>query len=597
MKIKRLFALCLTLCLLCGVCSMEAYAKPVYSNVMVLPDNTTTIASEAFSGCPMHTYVLLPYGVQTIQSRAFANTSSMKYITLPASLTYIASDAFSGSSVYGALVAKGSYAHSWCSSKGMRCYLYTGDVVATMSPTSASSGTKVTVTVSLGDIYMEGYETYQWQQSTDNTTWYNCSMTGNKTASMSFNASTTTSKYYYRCAVTDNLNKWYSNSVKLYSGSFKINSAAVSGTTVNLTWEAVANATYDVLMSQNGSSYNTVITDLEDCSYKVDCLAKNTKYWFKVRKNVNGSTETSAAVTATTGTYTSGTVYRALLIGEVNFDPICNRNWGDVQIMASMLRSRYGGTGGTYGVVQKKNLTPSGIQSAISSTFNGADSDDVSLFFIASHGDVSHTGTYAGALSTVSDTGSESYILLSTLAGYLKNVPGKVIVILESCGSGAAVYSNAAEMQADYQKTVNNASAFTSAAIGAFSSVDSEIDLGDEYFEFDENGAVILAEPNTGEFRNSKFYVLTASQYRQLSWGTENGPYNYFTFDLTAGVGTSGGMAADTNSNGRVTLNELYTYIKTYGDARSFYDSDTGTYVHQNVQVYPSGSSYDLFKR
>ena len=102
--------------------------------------------------------------------------------------------------------------------------------------------------------------------------------------------------------------------------------------------------------------------------------------------------------------------------------------------------------------------------------------------------------------------------------------------------------------------------------------------------------------PNTGELRvENKFYVLTASRYLEESWGTEKGPYNYFTKWLTDGIGTSGSMAADANANGEATLSELFNYVAKRGNDYPFeYD---GTTYYQHVQVYPKDSDYGLFRR
>ena len=80
-----------------------------------------------------------------------------------------------------------------------------------------------------------------------------------------------------------------------------------------------------------------------------------------------------------------------------------------------------------------------------------------------------------------------------------------------------------------------------------------------------------------------------------MSWGHEGGDAgNYFTDWLIEGIGSSGQMPADTNANNYVTLNELYKYIAQYDDHTFF---DGYDYYTQQVQVYPTNSSYNLFKR
>lgn len=287
--------------------------------------------------------------------------------------------------------------------------------------------------------------------------------------------------------------------------------------------------------------------------------------------------------------------YRALLIGEENFlSDVCTRNRGDVLHMENMLMNVRGYYGGHYSITKKYDLSAKQVLSAIKTTFADADENDVSLFFIATHGDVSSTGEYAGYLSMV----PSGDMLLGELANALKAVPGKVIVILESCGSGAAVYANgngATDRKAMLEAAKQRAKAFDAAAIRAFVNADTGVRVRVDASDSGDTRA------NTGEFRvDNKFYVLTASDYNELSWGNEvydaDRSYNYFTLWLIQGIGVSGSMPADANNNGQTTLNELYRYISDVGDDFPFRPTDGGVY-YQHVQVYPSNSKYVLFCR
>ncbi|MCR5664355.1 MAG: caspase family protein [Oscillospiraceae bacterium] len=286
----------------------------------------------------------------------------------------------------------------------------------------------------------------------------------------------------------------------------------------------------------------------------------------------------ATAAPETSAANDSAVTYRALLVGEVNFywgwwygSETANRNRTDVELMSQMLGSVYGPMGGKYSVTSKFNLSCEGMHEAINETFAGADSNDVSLVFIATHGETSvEEGEDAGALVMVDPSYSYyvEYLQLIDLANWLKAVPGKVIVILGSCGSGAAVVSNgdrAAAAQAD--------EAFTRAAIRAFSEAEGEV-------------------RNTGEFRDSKFYVLTAAAHMESSWGTESSgdSYNYFTASIAEAAGS--GFPADTDGSRIVTLDELYQYVyeEAYGP---YYDGND--YYYQHAQVYPENSNYPLF--
>ena len=276
-----------------------------------------------------------------------------------------------------------------------------------------------------------------------------------------------------------------------------------------------------------------------------------------------------------------GTVkYRALLIAEVFFSfETANRNRGDVQRINAMLKRTFGPEGGAYSVSRFSDLSAAGIRDAIGSTFADADSNDVSLFFIATHGvtDVA-SGPDAGAIVTIEQLGAEEgYLRLGTLADWLKAVPGKVIVLLGSCGSGAAVYSNGkAAFSPDFSDESDTA--FTEAVVRCFEEADGERSAG-------------AAEPQTGEFRNSKFYVLTAAAHQESSWGQESStPYNFFPYLFAEGAGLD--MPADVNGDLSITLDEMYQFCSQY--ALGPYNDGTGDY-YQHVQVYPTNSSYPLF--
>ena len=117
--------------------------------------------------------------------------------------------------------------------------------------------------------------------------------------------------------------------------------------------------------------------------------------------------------------------YRALLIGEENFpNDRCRRNRGDVDLMKTMLNSVLGPAGGSYAVTCKYDLDHTSVLNAIRNTFAGADSNDVSLFFIATHGDSASLGSDAGSLALIGYGYDEQWISIPELASALKAVPG-----------------------------------------------------------------------------------------------------------------------------------------------------------------------------
>lgn len=290
--------------------------------------------------------------------------------------------------------------------------------------------------------------------------------------------------------------------------------------------------------------------------------------------------------------------YRALLVSEDDFYfsrtagrssawEHISRNKNDAELMSTLLGRVSAPDGGRYSVTVKHNTSRDGLVSAIQSAFGEADENDVSLFFIATHGDSADAtpADRAGALVMASlDETYPEYFYLSELRDQLLQVPGKVIVILESCGAGASVVKNSAADNA------GDAQSFDLQAANLFRDADPGV------VEGATNGSGLAT--NTGELRRvNKFYVLCCSEYREESWGLEPDG-NFFTRWLAQGVGKSGSMPADRhyagNKNGIVDLHELYRYIAGVGDSTPIKASG-GTY-YQHVQVYPSSVRFALFK-
>ena len=292
-------------------------------------------------------------------------------------------------------------------------------------------------------------------------------------------------------------------------------------------------------------------------------------------------------------------VYRALLIGETRFPGTRMNNLpaaNDVSLMKKMLKNTKGAAKVKWSVTTHTNRTSVQIKEDIQSAFAEAQEGDVSLFYISTHGDDAQSfdedfPEYAGYLMTYPDAGYTSYyerntLTLVELASWLKEVPGRVVVVIDSCGSGAAVYNSGAES--------NSAAAAANAkSASGFSPVDFNEAVVNAFGEQDKG--VMAPGLDEGAFViQNKFYVLTASAYQEASW-TKGDKYSYFTKWLTDGIKTKGSMPADANKNKLTTLDELYRYIKKRGSKQVFLSN--GVRYKQHVQVYPSNSSFELFYR
>ena len=303
--------------------------------------------------------------------------------------------------------------------------------------------------------------------------------------------------------------------------------------------------------------------------------------------------------------------YRALVIGEKTFgNQKASRNEADANHMEAMLNSVSGLTGveDHFTVTKKIDLTYEGIELAIRDTFEGTQPQDISLFFIATHG-VEYTGDLAMS-------NWERNLSIATLADWLNTyVQGKVIVILESCYAGYAIYTP--EIQENNRKGSNSQmySAMNSEP-SVLSGGDYFAELAVQVFAEKDPGVRVGQGPagsdgglrkNSGEMRvENKFYVLAASRHNEESFGyagtSDDNPGNLFTIWLLEGVGKKNKSPADTSpKDSALTLKELFNYINKYSKEPIYHkelDDDGITIIvksYQHVQCYPKDCNFICF--
>ncbi len=366
-------------------------------------------------------------------------------------------------------------------------------------------------------------------------------------------------------------------------------------------WPVVTNANgYDVFISTRSGQTPKVSGHMRwNYGYHTSAVLDRTYYYRvrTVRTFSNGdvsyspwSEEFSYARQAVQPTY------RALLIGNTyenqeDYLPGCDN---DAQAMASMLR-RMSGT--PYSINVQHDLSDSGMIAAIQSTFAGAKASDVSLFYFSGHGANSPDTDFHGALVGRLHT----YLSVSRLKEELDKVPGRKIVILDSCHSGFMIGK-------DGEPTVNTSpSTFNSEVIRLFSSSPAmSLAALDEEMEevVTDDASAMLIPRSGGNLASSGYYVITAAHSSEQSVSASYDQnhdnigdrfFGLFTYSLCYGSGwnsaTNQGISelkADRDSNGKITLYEAYLYAKVLAKQKN---------PNQNAQIYPDNSAFVVWSK
>lgn len=216
-------------------------------------------------------------------------------------------------------------------------------------------------------------------------------------------------------------------------------------------------------------------------------------------------------------------------------------------------------------ITVKKDLTGVQIGEAIEDAFRGAAAEDTCLFFYTGHGN-DDPDLRPGALLGIgydAENGVVDALEGQQLAEILdRTCPGKVIVILDSCGSGSLIYEGD-----------GSPNAFVRGAAAAFSG----------------RGGRLYS--NTGELLGSKFTVLAAAEHGDYGWiGPVSSRVNasLFCYSLIRALGCSfpagaysGTMPADTDGDNRLTLEEVFRGANRYLNEYKAAHPDAPTQVFQ----------------
>lgn len=172
-----------------------------------------------------------------------------------------------------------------------------------------------------------------------------------------------------------------------------------------------------------------------------------------------------------------------------------------------------------------------GFERLVADSFEGAEPWDISLFYITTHGLLEPGAPAMDFAMLLSDGHSEHALTAWELHRVLSRVPGRKILIIDSCNAGAL------------------------------------IDRG------------MPGDGLSSLFTTPEYRVITASGGSEPSffWSTGQGSLrggSYFADALSTGISRSGNYAADSNRDGLITLEELHGYLM-------------GHYGLATPQVYP----------
>ena len=260
--------------------------------------------------------------------------------------------------------------------------------------------------------------------------------------------------------------------------------------------------------------------------------------------------------------------YRALLVSEENYpfqeNTVRTGSKASMQAIASLLETAEF-EDASFVARGAEDLSKAELVAEIRSTFRNATPLDVSLIYITCH------GSYEGGMSFL-ELSDGSSISARDLERELRAIPGTVVVLIDSCGSGGAI--GAASEYENFAKGITGA--FSGAAIrGSKYKVIASAGLDQDSYRIAFN-----ADAGAG--------IMATAFARALCDGAG--------WDIDRG--DRGTMGADSNYDGSITLDELYQYMRSRVDwYLGVASSLTGQTYRQSVQVWPEGDPFVIFRR
>ena len=525
-------------------------ADNVFSNcdtllTVTFPDTLKHIGNDAFSNCKKLKSPNLPLGLLTIGDRAFSNITFF-YINLPRTLTFIGEDAFKGISFINTY--KGTYSNNWANnffaiypdvtSIG---FYYTHIYINNRSKKDIIlfENDVVSLNTYLSNDDEENISDYIWQYSYDCINWIDIDT--DAFYDYTFYAKDYVQKTFFRVKVIDITGVYYSNIVSCVclEDGFKILEPFVNGTSVYFDWNYdYYGLTYTLYMKENDYDYIVLTENANEQFIDISDLNPNTQYTFKFEAKMNDNNAFSEEIVIKTEEKNEKN--HALLIAEAyNYGEFITLPdaIGDIRLMSNMLNTLNTPQNINFQYVRKVDVSSEQIHQAILDTFKDTKEDDISLFYITSHGNMSEDN--AGSILTFDKELSDIELLsLDTLSEWLSAIPGKKIIFLEFCSSGSALYES------------------------------------DQY---------------KAPFKKDNFFVIVSSDHLEESYicdDTDN-PISQYTVALFNALGNGENFNCDKNNDGLATTNEILSYIDAY--------IKNNYYNYQHVSAYSFLDDYKVF--
>ena len=227
----------------------------------------------------------------------------------------------------------------------------------------------------------------------------------------------------------------------------------------------------------------------------------------------------------------------------------------------------------TFVSLKDLNATKTAIINGISSTFSGADENDISYFYFSGHGSYAEGFSTFYICPTDADDSVGSVISVDELESALSTIPGSKVVILDSCHSGGFIGKSKGEITISKEELIS----FNDEIINVFSQAQTK-----------------------GLLTTNEYKVLTSCHSSQTCKELEDlinpeNSFGVFTMALCLGCGYNTynhPYPADSNLNTKVSLQEAYLYVKSRVEYYNsvYVDID----ITQDIQIYPSGSDFTI---